>query len=384
MSNVSFNRVVDVQVNVADRSASVANFSIPLILVGDAGSAGTDLASDLVRTFSSLEELAQYGFSPISPAYLTAEAMLATNNSPRTFKVGYSNGDTGASLQAIAQEDSLFYLVVLAGAQTFASAADLIGANDFLIETGRVALFDVHDAPLLEDPNGADSLGLELQALQPSRLAGFHIDEPAGNVRQHYAAKAAAFISNVNYHQPNSHYTAKFIQLDGALPASVGDTAAQNLTGFIPSTGQNVDAGAHLNTYVCTAGVNYLVEGTMTDGTFIDLVTFSDWLKATLQQNVLNIFTNNRVVPYDVVGVSMIQSAIIQTMESALLSGAITDNRQDGNGDFLPAYDISVQDIASVAPALQAQRIAPNFEYCVRYTGAMHYVDVRGTIKVAN
>jgi len=383
MSTVPFNRVVNVTVDINDRFPSVANFAIPLILVSDVNS-DTNISTDIVETFSSLEEVAAYGFDPQSPAYKTVQAMLATSNRPRTFKIGYRDADILTGLQGVFAEDSLFYNIVIADLIPASEVPQLIAANEFLIAERKILLFDTADPLSIDDPQDADGVGAQLRALQPSRLIGNWVEPGTATLdRQQYAAKVAAFVSAVNYNSPDSHYTAKFIRLDGALPVSINGTQAQNITGFLPSTGQNPDAGGFLNTYVCTAGINYYIEGTMTDGSFIDLMTFSDWLVASLQRNVLSLYTNNRVVPYDNVGQAMIYGAISQTMQTAVQSGSLTENRQDVAGNFLPAFTIDLQNIAEVPDALVADRIAPVSEYCARYAGAMHYSDVTGVIKLA-
>lgn len=383
MSTVPYNRVVNVTVDINDRFPTVANFAIPLILVSDAASL-TNISTDIVKAFSSLAEVEAYGFTPESPAYKTVQAMLATNNNPRTFKIGFRGDDVLSGLQDVFAEDSLFYNIVMADPVLPGEVQQLIEANDFLITERKILLFDTFDLLSRDDPQDEAGVGAQLRALQPSRLIGNWLEQvDAGVDRQQYAAKVAAFLSSVNYNSPDSHFTAKFIQLDGALPTKVNGIEAQNITGFLPGTGQNADAGGFLNTYVCTAGINYYIEGTMTDGSFIDLMTFSDWLVADLQRNVLALYTNNRVVPYDNVGQAMIYGAISQTMQTAVQSGALTQNRQDESGDFLPAFTIDLQNIADVPDALVADRIAPLSQYCARYAGAMHYSDVTGVIKLA-
>lgn len=379
MSTVSYNRVVDVSVAISDQFPTVANFSIPLLLDPDTA-VDTTLATDLVQSFSDLASLELYGFPTTSPVYIAAQKMLATANAPRTFKVGHLNAtDILSSLTAIAAVDNLWYTVVMVPAQLPADSADLIAANDFLIDNSKILMFETDDSALKASAADATGLGALLRAVQPSRLIGFHSEGTEG-----YAVKAASYVSAVNYNNPAAHYTLKFKRLDGALPTDLNDGEVQNLTGFLPGTGQDPAAGGFLNAYICTAGLNFVVEGTTTDGSFIDLVTFSDWLVATMQQNVLSIFTNNKVVPYDQVGVGMLYGAVAQTLDAGVLSGALTETRADIDGNLLPAYLISIADISGVAPALQAQRIAPEIQYCARYAGAIHFVEVTGKILVAN
>ena len=385
MSNVDFNRVVDVVVNLNDNFPSVANFSIPLILTADAGGE-TAIDTDLVKAFSSIEDLEAYGFTAASDVYKTVVAMLGTSDRPRTFKVGYFDGDLDSSLISILAEDSLFYVVVTAALQVPGDGAALTQVNDILTANRKVLIFDTNDVALRDDATDTTGLGAQLRTISNSRLFGWYVDAvTAPEERQQYAAKVAAYISAVNYNDVDSHYTMKFKELDGAKPANLSNLTAQNITGFLPATGLNAAAGGFLNTYVCTAGQNYTVEGVATDGTFIDTITFNDWLVATMQQNVLAVYLNNKVVPYDETGINLLIGAVVQTLAQGLASGALTDRRLDSNGtDYLPAYEISVQDLDSVAPSLVAQRIAPEIQFCGRYANGVHYGDVEGTLKLVS
>lgn len=398
MSSVSISRVVDVTINVNDRFPTVASFGTPLILVKDDdgdGNTTTTLTADKVKSFSTIDEVLTYGFAKDTDAYLTAAALVGVNNAPKTFKLALWDGTIDDAVKAALVQDSAFYCVVVAGQLSDTDSADLLATNQTLIANRKLLTFNVNDTALRDDGTDATGLAALLKGTSPSRMIGFYLDNPnldadglpdpaLDNPYQQYAAKAAAYISGVDYNNPNSHYTLKFKRLDGSSNTSLTDTQVQNLTGFQPGTGLDENIGGFLNTYICMAGQNFVVEGIATDGTFVDQLTFVDWLYATMQSNVLGVFINAKVIPYDATGVSLVLSAITQTLDTAVASGALTDARPDVDGELLPAYEVSAQDFTEVSAALQAQRIAPAFEYCARYAGAFHFADIIGTLKLAN
>lgn len=252
------------------------------------------------------------------------------------------------------------------------TAGDLMRIT-FDAGAGRWLLTDIWEGGDWEDYNNA---------VTPT--GGTGTTTSADTVEQFYAAKAAAYVSGVDYNQPNSHYTLKFKELTGAIPAAVNDAQVQALTGFVPALGNQASAGGFMNSYICMRSRNFVVEGVYTDGSFIDVTTFADWLRATIQRNVLDVYIQNQVVPYDAAGVLLITTAIAAAMSAGLDSGALTEGRTDSNGNVLPAFEISYQDIASVDAALQNQRIAPVFQYCARYSNAIHHVTITGELKIAN
>ena len=382
MSTISFDRVVNVTVNINDRFPAVANFSIPLILTSEEGT--SSISVDTVRSFSSLEEVEAYGYDDTTEVHAIVSALIGTRFRPNTFKIGYSATADAAGLTAINQVDPLFYAVILPGIQTVANLADLTSLNSAATMLRKLIFIQGQDDALRDDATAtpADSLGAALRGISPLRIVGFHDNQVlAGN--QHYHVRAAARISNVNYNLPNSHYTLKFKELEGAAHSELTDLQAQNLTGFIPGTGQDPNAGGFWNVYICTAGVNMVVEGTFMDGSFVDTTTFADWLEVTMQSNVLQVFTNNEVVPYDATGISMLLQAITQTLTQGLITGALTEARPSPDGMLLPAFEVSVQDITQVQSALQANRIAPSFRYCAQYAGATHFATIEGELKIA-
>ena len=365
MSTVEYNRVVNVDVTISDRFPTAANFGTPVLLTQDSA---TDIDSDVIKTFSTLASLEAYGFAATSEVYKSAQAMLAVRRAPRTFKVAYYDDElVVSSLANILAKDSDFYVMIPVDTQDETQAAFLLELNTFALTHRKIVFFDSEETTQRDDATSELSLPALLRDTSPSRLAGFYRDTATEGVGQRYAAKAAAFVSSVDYNQRDSHYTLKFLLLEGAAPANLTGQQAQALTGFLPGKGNTSVVGGFFNTYVRTGDLNYLVEGVFTDGKFVDTTTFSDWLRATMQRNVMSVYLNNRVVPYDAEGVAMLLSAVTQTLETGLLAGALTDTRADAEGNLLPPYTVEVADIGTVATNLQAQRIAPKITFCARY-----------------
>ena len=289
-------------------------------------------------------------------------------------------------------EDSSAPMVDARGTEVEGSH-EQIRAGDIVVckydpDAGTWVLLDVNPhLPREEFPVG------ELESFPPALVLPDRVDVPpgvptvvpvSGVTAQRYAAKATAIVSAVDYNQRGAHYTLKFKRLDGAAAAKLNGQQAQAITGFLPGIGNTSAVGGFFNTYVRTGDLSYLTEGVFTDGKFVDTTTFADWLQATMQRNVMAVYLNNRVVPYDAQGVAMLLSAVTQTLATGLLSGALTDQRTDVEGDLLPPFEVEVENTGTVPANLQAQRIAPKITFCARYSGAIHYVDIDGELKIAN
>jgi len=124
-----------------------------------------------------------------------------------------------------------------------------------------------------------------------------------------------------------------------------------------------------------------LVEGTVPSGTFIDVIHASDWLKARIQESALGFLANNARVPYDNRGMAaFLDGAIFPPLRRAFAAGIVAA-REGDSGEFLPEYEVAVDDVANIPASQRAQRIAPDVKILLRYAGAIHWGSATITMK---
>lgn len=176
-------------------------------------------------------------------------------------------------------------------------------------------------------------------------------------------------------------YTMKFKTLPGVSALNLSSAAVQAVTGFVPSLGLSDSAGHFANTYINIGGVDMLVEGSVGSGAFIDEIHAVDWIKARTQESVLGVLTSNARIPYTNAGMGHLISAGVQPpLRRAFAAGILASQIGDDN-EFLPEFEISVDDVANIPISQRRNRIAPDIKVKFRYAGAFHFASVTMTMQ---
>lgn len=151
----------------------------------------------------------------------------------------------------------------------------------------------------------------------------------------------------------------------------------KTLVGIVADQLTSGEAGfAHAknaNTYEPIGGVDITRNGTMASGEFIDVTRFLDWVVARIQEAVYSRLVNLEKIPYTDAGVAIIESEIRKILETGERVGGI---RPD------PKYNVTVPKVADVAIADRAARLLPDVNFDFQLAGAVHKVEVNGTVSV--
>lgn len=161
--------------------------------------------------------------------------------------------------------------------------------------------------------------------------------------------------------------TWKFKQLVGTEPDDLTPTERNNVIGTpdIPAKNGNI--------YETVGGVAITEEGWMSSGQFIDVTIGIDWLESTMQTNVFSPLVNLPKVPYTDLGVAVIENAIRQTLQQGVLNGLI-----DGNSPIT----VTAPQVLDVPTNDRARRVLPDMKFSCRLSGALHFVQITGTVTV--
>jgi hypothetical protein len=127
------------------------------------------------------------------------------------------------------------------------------------------------------------------------------------------------------------------------------------------------------NTYEFVAGVGITANGTVAQGEYIDIIRGVDWLTARIQEYVFSALVNTPKVPYTDAGIAVIQAQVKRVLQLGV------------NNNFLaadPEPECTVPLAADVPPADKANRILKNVKFNATLAGAIHAVEIRGTVSV--
>jgi hypothetical protein len=150
---------------------------------------------------------------------------------------------------------------------------------------------------------------------------------------------------------------------------SLRNVTTSKLTTFQSSNALNKNA----NTYEYVAGVGITGNGTMAEGEYIDIIRGIDWMKARMQEYIFGVLVRNDKVPYTDAGIASIQAEVMRVLQVGIGNNFIAAD---------PAPTTSVPRAAEVPVNDKAQRILKNVKFHATLSGAIHAVEVRGTVSL--
>jgi hypothetical protein len=120
--------------------------------------------------------------------------------------------------------------------------------------------------------------------------------------------------------------------------------------------------------------------GITAGGEWIDVIRFRDWLVEEIRTSVFNKFVDARI-PYTDPGIAIIRQGLIQALDLGVRRGGIAPRTKDPNSDtIIPSYTTSVPWAADVSTSDKAARILRDVAFTARLAGAIHAVEIAGTL----
>lgn len=185
-------------------------------------------------------------------------------------------------------------------------------------------------------------------------------------------------ILTVNYNGSNTTITLKFKNEPGILGEALNTTQA------------NAAEAKNANIFVNYNNDTTIIEqGVMVDGTFVDIVTGTDWLAIECQRAVYNLlYTSTTKIPQTDQGMQVLTTGVAQICAQGVTNGLLAPGQwnnggfgQLNQGDYLPAgYYIWNAPVATQLQADRAARLAMPIQVAAKLAGAIHSADVAITV----
>lgn len=153
----------------------------------------------------------------------------------------------------------------------------------------------------------------------------------------------------------------KFKTLSGVNPTTTTSTHRTNLR------------AKKANWYQTLAGRNVTMEGTTCDGDFIDNTRGLDWLEDDMSKGVYGALVAAGKVPFTDQGVALIENEVRASLDRAVSRGILTNN---------PEPVVTVPKVSAIADSDKALRLLPDVKFSCSLAGAVHKVQVQGTVSV--
>lgn len=257
-------------------------------------------------------------------------------------------------LANINAEDTAWYGLLLDSQ----SRLQVLAAAAFVEANKKLFVFDSSDSNTM-DPAVTTDVFSALKTLTYFRTAG--ISSPSSL----NSGLAAAWIGN------------RFPSDPSQAPDAGGTWAFKTLAGVPVQTMSDGQITAILNkngsVYTVVAGIPVTQFGKTAGGEWIDVIRFLDWLESEIKIRVFTHFASRQRVPFTDNGVLSIVNVIKGTLAAGVTAGGLASD---------PPPEVTAPLVADVSAIDRALRNLPNVAFTVRLSGAIHAVNVTGSVGV--
>lgn len=437
---MSLDSIASVIITQATASVSQAGFGVPLI-----AGYHTKFA-DVVRTYDAsggLTDLASDGFNSKHPIYKCAQALLAQNPKISQFKVGKLTELDKQTMKIVPiAHNSKAYLITI-GAEDFTFTSDGSGtvaeictglttainassqaftatdsttyvsvAADNAEEMFVYSGYDSDDLRLTDITGTNSVLAADLDAIEladPQWYCLLLANQPEADIEAAAAwvetkiklmladsadygcidgssttdlahdLEASGYARTALMYHLNSGEFAGAAWAGKLLPLDPGSEtwAFKSLAG-ITVNALNATEIANLDAKTCNhytelAGVSITRKGYSASGEFIDITRFIDWLRARIQERVYSLFVNSVKIPYTDLGVALVKAEVLAQLREGVNIGGLSAD---------PAPTVSAPRVSEVSSLDKAARLLPDVTFTATLAGAIHSVEITGTISV--
>lgn len=345
--------IVNVSITIESSAVSRQGFGTPL-LVPPTAHAVFGTRTQLYSGSSILLDMVADGFTDSSEAYLMAASALRPN--PRIDALIIGRRDAGdanitAAFNAIRAEDDESWHAMAWGTRT---EADILALAAAVESTGHIYIASTADAAVL-----AETAGNVLEDLQTAgyrRTAGWY-HNPSTEDYLDAAMVARGSVADLDVRGGQITWANK--ELPGITPDTL--TGAQRT--YIHSLNGN--------TYERRAGRNITRNGTSAQGEYIDVQVTVDWLQARMTEDIFAVLAGTATkIPFDQTGIDLIETVVRKRLDIAVQNG------------HLQSYTIEIPRYEDVLDADLAIRTLRNVRFRGILAGAIHTVEVVGTVSV--
>lgn len=377
--NNSYNQIANVTIDVATAIVDTTSFD-NILIVGPAPAVAPSTAPPLVGEYSSLDEVVAAGWvatgAGADPVGVAARVAFSQNPAPsKIFIAPLQKVNTTVEEQTVQVDESPVSAVTRAAAVSGwyvvcpagIAAASLTDLADY-VETQEKMMVCTDTAFFGAGTNSADQAVINKSLDRTAVVFGRESStQAAGSIPEENkyinVAFAVAWLAN-----ESGSETAAFKTLNSVKPADLSSTELNSLK------------TKHVSYLTTIGGKNVTMIGQVLSGEWCDVIRFRDWLKNDMQVSVASLFLAHPKIPFTDGGISLIQNAMEESLQRGQVAGGIAENSYDDDDNEILGYEIFVPDADSISDNDKASRVLAGCKFTAKLTGAIHYVDLKGSL----
>lgn len=148
----------------------------------------------------------------------------------------------------------------------------------------------------------------------------------------------------------------------------------------LTATQMNALQDTSVSYFAAYAGKNVTQGGKTVGGEWIDVIRFRDWLQNDMQLRLFNLLLTHPKIPYTNSGITLVQNQMIASLKQGQKQGGITEDEYDAQDNLIPGWTVTVPNSADLSSSDKASRILKGCKFHAKLAGAVHAIEVKGTL----
>lgn len=370
--NNSYDQIATVTIDIATAIVDTASFD-KILIIGPLPKTKPSTAPALCGVYKSIEEVSAAGWAitgaNADPVGVAARVAFAQNPAPTEIFIapiqtstveGTETPEYAVNTAQRAVATPGWYCICPAGVdeKELSQLADYVETQEKMMVYTDLSFFKTAgDAATL---SGIYNRTAAVYGKQTSSQANGDIPEENKYINVAFAVKWLSYEAGSE--------TAAFKQLSAVNPAD------------LTSTEQNSLKTKHINYLTTIGGKNITMIGQVLTGEWCDIIRFRDWQKNDMQVAVASLFVTQSKIPFTDGGISLIQNAMEASLQRGQEVGGIAETSYDADGNESLGYQVYVPQAADISDTSKAARELPNCKFTAKLTGAVHFVEISGSL----
>ena len=216
------------------------------------------------------------------------------------------------------------------------------------------------------------------------KMFGYAYADPADNpvTNTYYRTFGICYGDDAGSGDPYKHVAmaVRFLSYDAGSETWVNKSLASvSMSKFTDTEIDTIDKDPA--SYYLQVGDTGLVQGgKVRAGEWIDVIRFRDWLKNDMQLRILNLLVKRPKVPYTDKGIGLVRNQMIASLKEGTRRGGIAEDQYNSDDELIPGFTTSVPLAADLSDTQRKSRILEDCTFSAILAGAIHVVNVNGSL----
>lgn len=216
------------------------------------------------------------------------------------------------------------------------------------------------------------------------KMFGYAYADPSDNpvANTYYRSFGVCYGEDAGSGDPYKHVAmaVRFLSYDAGSETWVNKSLASVSTSQFTDTEVDTIDKDPASYYIQVGDTGLVQGGKVRAGEWIDVIRFRDWLKNDMQLRILNLLVKRPKVPYTDKGIGLVRNQMIASLKEGTRRGGIAEDQYNSDEELIPGFTTSVPLAADLSDEQKKSRVLEDCTFSAILAGAIHVVNVNGSL----